>query len=160
MQYNIVLRLSLPITGYYASRCSDLTAKLGRTSQVDDHSLQADTGSLKFTQPADPEGDEFHPSALKQSFTAENSGSVKSLVMVKLRRLYRCVFLTELISQLSADCLYFFIAASPIKSFFVSSSQKNFADHTEVTTDQTMNNGNKLPSTDYRLERGFVSRNM
>lgn len=55
--------------------CSHITAKLSRTPQVDDQSLQANTGSLKFTQPAERERDKFHPSALNQSFTA---GSVTS----------------------------------------------------------------------------------
>lgn len=61
--------------------CSHITAKLARTPQVDDQSLQVDTGTLKFTQPANYEGDKSHPSALNQSFTAGNSGSVKILVV-------------------------------------------------------------------------------
>lgn len=34
----------------------EITAKLAGTPQVDEQCLQADTGSLKFTQPAVPVG--------------------------------------------------------------------------------------------------------
>lgn len=49
---------------------SQLTVKLSRNPQVDDQSFQGDTGTLKFAQHAQREGDKFHPSALKYSFTA------------------------------------------------------------------------------------------
>jgi len=44
---------------------SHLTVKLARSPQVDDQTLQANTGTLSFAEPADQEGDKFQPCALK-----------------------------------------------------------------------------------------------
>lgn len=42
-----------------------LDVKLARVTQLDEHSLYADTGTRAFAEPVNHKGDKFHPSALK-----------------------------------------------------------------------------------------------
>lgn len=88
-----------------------------------------------FTQPADHEGDEFHPLALKQSFAAENSGSVKRAALTLLD----CLLLSSFV------VFQFFPLLRTLSVFFIQLFRLPFAYHAEVTTDQTMNNGEKTP---------------
>lgn len=110
-------------------RCSIIapsTAKLARTPQVDDQSLQADTGSPKFTQPADQEGDEFHLSALKCPFTAEDSGREKPCGGGAAVTLLVCLIICNLLGFLSRIFLPVFslsdISIFPPRPFYSSSS--------------------------------------
>lgn len=112
-----------------------LNAKLSRNPQVDDQSLQCDTGTLKFAQRVHGEGDKFHPSALKQSFTAVNPGSVeKPAGKTAPLALWHCYPLADWLKWFQLTVCIFL--HSP-QSLFVSSSQKkNFAYHAEVAPDQ------------------------
>ena len=85
-----------------------------QSPQADDQIVLSDTGTLKFAEPADHKGDKFHPSALKQSFAAEDPYSVKIMAGKMLHLTLWDV--TKLICKCSC------FSVSP-QSLFVSFSQ-------------------------------------